>query len=61
MLMQPILSLSTKFKVAFRTISDCDSGAKEVEGILGMFEIASPQGVLPALKTASKRALTQFP
>lgn len=51
---------SAKFKVALRMITDWESGTKEAEDILSIFEITCAQGFLSTLNVVSTRALYPF-
>lgn len=56
-------SLSGKFKVALRMITDCKGGIEDLERTLPKIQSNSSepsQGVFPKIKTASKRALYPF-
>jgi hypothetical protein len=56
-------SLSGKFKVALRMITDCESGIEDVKITLSKIQSYSSepsQAVFPNIKTASKRALYPF-
>lgn len=55
--------LAGKFKVALRMITDCESAIQELDNTSSKLRnnpSQAAQGVFPALKTASKRALYPF-